>query len=121
MDIKKIALYLSGKIAPDYKKYSRLEFYEHLKEIYGFWLDQLDFYWKQAKEYEEELYFLVLDYLYSKSSKDESEKSQKERDSPNRRVSCTLRDFCMLCVPQACRSRARFYMAGHLGTPPNLG
>lgn len=76
MDIRKIALFLSGKIAPDYTKYSRLEFYEHLKEIYGFWFDQLDFYWKQAKEYEEELYFLVLDYLYSKSSKDISERSK---------------------------------------------
>jgi hypothetical protein len=34
MDIRKIALYLSGKISPDYKKYNRLEFYEHLEEIY---------------------------------------------------------------------------------------
>lgn len=78
MDIRKIALYLSGKIAPDYKKFSRLEFYEHLKNIYGFWFDQLDFYWKQAKEYEEELYFLILDYLHSKSSKDTSEKIKFE-------------------------------------------
>ena len=78
MDIRKIALYLSGKIGPDYKKYSRLEFYDHLKNIYGFWFDQLDFYWKQSKEYEEELYFLVLEYLYSKNLKDESEKSKFE-------------------------------------------
>jgi hypothetical protein len=34
MDIRKIALELSGKVAPDYKKYNRLEFMEYLEEIF---------------------------------------------------------------------------------------
>ncbi|MEI6426215.1 MAG: restriction endonuclease [Candidatus Absconditabacteria bacterium] len=76
MDIRKIALYLSGKIPPNYEKYNRLEFMELLKGIFGYGYDQLDFYWKQAKEYEEEFYFMVLDLLYSKSLKDENEKTK---------------------------------------------
>ena len=74
MDIRKIALYLSGKIAPDYNKYSRLEFFEHLETIYEFDISKQEFYWRQAKEYEEELYFLVIDYLYRKSIKDKNQK-----------------------------------------------
>lgn len=74
MDIRKIALYLSWKLPPDYVKFNRLEFMEYLSEIFWFWFDRLDFYWKQAKEYEEEFYFLVLDYLFSKWQKDENEK-----------------------------------------------
>lgn len=74
MDIRKIALYLSGKIPPDYIKFSRLEFFEHLEIIYEFDISKQEFYWRQAKEYEEELYFLVIDYLYRKSTKDKNQK-----------------------------------------------
>lgn len=74
MDIRKIALYLSGKIPPDYIKFSRLEFFEHLETIYEFDISKQEFYWRQAKEYEEELYFLVIDYLHGKSVKDKNQK-----------------------------------------------
>lgn len=74
MDIRKIALYLSGKIPPEYNKINRLEFMESLKEIFWYWYDALDFYWKQAKEYEEEFYFMVLDLLHTKSLKNKDEK-----------------------------------------------
>lgn len=74
MDIRKIALELSGKVAPDYEKYNRLEFMEKLEEIFWLSLDKIEFYRRQAKEYEEDFYFLVLDLLYSKSLKDEHEK-----------------------------------------------
>jgi len=70
MDIRKLSLLLSGKISP-YEKYSRLEFFEHLEEIFGYSVDKLDFYWKQAKEFEEEFYYLVLEMLYNKSKKED--------------------------------------------------
>ena len=74
MDIRKIALELSGKVAPDYKKYNRLEFMEYLEEIFWLSLDKIEFYRRQSKEYEEDFYFLVLDLLYNKSLKDDNEK-----------------------------------------------
>lgn len=74
MDIRKIALELSGKVAPDYKKYNRLEFMEYLEEIFWLSLDKIEFYRRQAKEYEEDFYFLILDLLYNKSLKDDNEK-----------------------------------------------
>lgn len=41
-----------------------------------FWYDttKITFFWNQAKEYEEEFYYLVFELLYSKASKDDSEK-----------------------------------------------
>lgn len=43
-----------------------------------FWYDttKITFFWNQAKEYEEEFYYLVFELLYSKASKDESEKTK---------------------------------------------
>jgi hypothetical protein len=70
MDIRKISLHLSGK-TPPYEKFSRLEFFDYLEDIFGYSLEKLDFYWKQSKEFEEEFYYLVFDKLYSKSKKDE--------------------------------------------------
>jgi hypothetical protein len=70
MDVRKISLYLSGK-TPPYEKYSRFEFFEHLEGIFDYKLDKLDFYWKQAREFEEEFYYLVFDKIYSKSKKDD--------------------------------------------------
>jgi hypothetical protein len=70
MDIRKISLHLSGK-TPPYEKFSRLEFFDYLEDIFGYNLEKLDFYWKQAKEFEEEFYYLVFEKLYSKSIKDE--------------------------------------------------
>lgn len=78
MDIRKISLHLSGKVSP-YEKYSRLEFFDYLEDIFGYNLDKLDFYWKQAKEFEEEFYYLVFDKLYSKSKKNEWEKVKLEK------------------------------------------
>lgn len=69
MDIRKIALQLSWKISPDYKKYNRFEYMELLEENFWLKLDKIDFYWKQANEYEEEFYFLVTEYLYNKALK----------------------------------------------------
>ena len=87
MDIRKISLYLSGKTSP-YEKFSRLEFFDYLEDIFDYKLEKIDFYWKQAKEFEEEFYHLVFDKLYSKSKKDEWEKGKldkllQELDLPN--------------------------------------
>lgn len=74
MDTRKIALFLSGKIPPNYEKYNRLWFMEYLEVIFWINLEKIDFYWKQASWYEEEFYFLVIDLLYKKSLEDENQK-----------------------------------------------
>ncbi len=78
MDIRKISLHLSGKISP-YLKYSRLEFFEHLEDIFGYSIEKQKFYWEQSKEFEEEFYYLVLEKLYSKWQKNEWEKEKLEK------------------------------------------
>jgi len=70
MEIKKIALHLSGKHPPNYSKISRLHFFEKLESEYGIDTTKATFWWEQANKYEEEFYTLVLEYLYSKAWED---------------------------------------------------
>ena len=79
MDIRKVALQLSWKTPPEYKNSNRLEFMEMLEDIFWLSLEKIDFYWKQAKEYEEEFYFLVLELLHNKSLKDEAMKTKFDK------------------------------------------
>ena len=69
MNIKNIAIQLSGEINGK-EKISRLEFFELLEKIYWFSFEKLNFYWKQSQENEENLYFLILEMLFSRSKKD---------------------------------------------------
>lgn len=69
VDIKKLSLFLSGKTPPDYKNINRAIFFEALISRCWFTYDKIDFYWKNSKEYEEEFYFLILDFLYQKDKK----------------------------------------------------
>lgn len=78
MDLRKISLYLSWKIPPEYKKYSRLKFFELLETEYGIDTTKANFYWEQANKYEEEFYQLVLEYLQQKSIESDAEKVKYE-------------------------------------------
>ena len=60
-------------------KTSRLEFFELLEEIYWYNIEKLTFYWKQSKEFEGELYFLVFHKLISVSEKSKLEKLKLKR------------------------------------------
>lgn len=66
IDIRKLSLFLSGKIPPDYNKINRMLFTEGLNSKCGFDYNKIDFYWKQSKEFEEDFYYMILDFLYQK-------------------------------------------------------
>ena len=76
LDIRQIALYLSGKSPPTFTKFSRFRFFELLEDQYGITTDKATFYREQANKYEEEFYQLVFEYLYTKSL--ESDDEQKK-------------------------------------------
>lgn len=76
LDIRKIALYLSGKLPPYFNRFSRLRFFELLEQQYGVTTEKATFYWEQANKYEEEFYQLVFEYLHAKSLESDDEKKK---------------------------------------------
>lgn len=76
LDIRKLSLFLSGKLPPEYTHYSRLHFFELLEEKFDIDTVKADFYRNQANKYEEEFYKLIFEYLWSKYWSDETERQR---------------------------------------------
>jgi hypothetical protein len=66
LDIRKLSLFLSGKLPPEYSHFSRFHFFEMLEKEFDIDTVKADFYRNQANKYEEEFYKLIYENLWSK-------------------------------------------------------